>query len=74
MAQIIKSGELFSNENEEIPFVPAYDLYEAETNKLKPEEIAAIGMTLFTALSPPDESRQVWERYSWIEGISGREP
>lgn len=75
MAQIIRSkGVAISGDTEEIPFVPAFDLLEQTEKRLSDEDIAAIAVALYAALIPPDESREVWERYSWIEGISGREP
>jgi hypothetical protein len=61
--------------SDEIPFVPAYDLLEAEERKLQDSEVAAIALALRLLCSKETETfpeTKGWSRVARVEGIGQR--
>ena len=61
--------------SDEIPFVPAFDLLEAEEKKLKDSEVAAIALALRLLCSKETEAfpeTKGWSRAARVEGVSQR--
>ena len=60
--------------DEEIPFVPAFDLLTTKTAAITPEAVVAIGTALFAVTSGPDAERHntAWESTARFEAITRR--
>lgn len=68
----LKSG--FDENDDSVPFVAALDLLEAQTARLKSEEICAIALALYFVLprSQPNQIGTAWKLHARMEGVSHR--
>jgi len=75
-ARILKPGEgslldLHEDPNP-IPFVPAFDLLEAEAKSLSDAELAAVALALCMLLPAADSGPRTWELQAKLDSLSSR--
>ncbi len=67
-SKVIRGRKIAENEAE-IPFTPAYDLYEELRKKLSTEEVAAIGLALHRLLPKDNDNGSTWKISSRVDGL-----
>lgn len=69
--RIIRSGtaEPLSTYSENIPFVPAYDLLEAESARLSEAEAACVALALYHLVPDAQQSMSFWQINARREAI-----
>lgn len=61
--------------HDDIPFVPAFDLLEAEEKRLQPAEVAAVALALRLLCSKETEAfpeTKGWSRAARVEAVTQR--
>lgn len=69
---IIRQGQEKSAkiDTDEVPFVPAIDLLEAEEKRLQSSEIFAIALALYLLVGDSAEKVSLWKQAAKLEGIT----
>lgn len=67
-SRLLRGGTNGQNQDE-IPFIPAYDLLEAQENRLSAEEVAAIALALWKLLPSEETQLSSWGVAARFQGL-----